>query len=80
LIAAFIDGLFSFVCHGFGVFFLWSKRRRCEVMEEYASGFAEYPVGYFIDCEERIGSDDWLACVNGIPSGRVSYPNAKGFH
>jgi hypothetical protein len=80
LIAAFLDGLLSFVCHGFGVFSLWSRRRRCEVMEEYASGFAEHPVGYFIDCEERVGSNDCLACVNGIPSGRASYPNARGFH
>jgi hypothetical protein len=50
--------------------------RRCEVMEVYASGFAGYPVGYFIEC---IGSDDWLACVIGIPSDRVLFPNTKGF-
>jgi hypothetical protein len=28
----------------------------------------------------RIGSDDWLAYIIGIPSGRVFSPNAKGFH
>jgi hypothetical protein len=27
-----------------------------------------------------IGSDDWLACIIGIPSGRVFFPDAKGFH
>jgi hypothetical protein len=29
--------------------------RRCEVMEVYASGFAGYPGGYFIDCESALG-------------------------
>jgi hypothetical protein len=29
--------------------------RRCEVMEVYASGFARYPGGYFIDCESTLG-------------------------
>jgi hypothetical protein len=28
---------------------------RCEVMEEYASGFAGYPGGYFIDYESALG-------------------------
>jgi hypothetical protein len=28
---------------------------RCEVMEVYASGFAGYQGGYFIDCESALG-------------------------
>jgi hypothetical protein len=32
-------------------------------------GLQSTSVGYFIDGEEHIGSDDWLACVNGIPRG-----------
>jgi hypothetical protein len=54
--------------------------RKCEVMEEYASGFAGYPGGLFYWLWECVGSDDWLVCVIGIPSGRVFFPNAKGFH
>jgi hypothetical protein len=30
---------------------------------------------YFIDRE----SDDWPACIIGIPSSRVFFPDAKGF-
>jgi hypothetical protein len=44
---AFIDGLLSLVSHGLG-FFPLEQGRRCEVMEVYASGFAEHQVGYFI--------------------------------
>jgi hypothetical protein len=36
-------------------FFLWSRERRCEVMEEYASGFAEHQGCYFISCESALG-------------------------
>jgi hypothetical protein len=36
-------------------FLLWSRGRRCEVMEVYASGFAGYQGGYFIDCESALG-------------------------
>jgi hypothetical protein len=50
--AAFLDGLLSFVRHGF---FFWSRGRRCEVMEVYASGFAGHQGGYFIDCESALG-------------------------
>jgi hypothetical protein len=32
-----------------------SRGRRCEVMEEYASGFAGQPGAYFIDCESALG-------------------------
>jgi hypothetical protein len=60
-------------------FLLWAGGRGCEVMEEYASGFAGHPGGLFYWLWERIGSDDWLAYVIGIPSGRVFFPNAKGF-
>jgi hypothetical protein len=38
------------------------------------------PRGIFYWLWARIGSDDLLACVIGIPSGRVFFPNAKGFH
>jgi hypothetical protein len=53
--AALLDGLLSLVHHGLGVFFLWSRERRCEVMEVYASGFAEHQGGYFISCEKALG-------------------------
>jgi hypothetical protein len=46
LIVAFIGGLFSLVRHGFGVSSS-GKGRGCEVMEEYASVFAEYLSGLF---------------------------------
>jgi hypothetical protein len=36
-------------------FFLWSRERRREVMEVYASGFAEHQGGYFISCESALG-------------------------
>jgi hypothetical protein len=36
-------------------FFLWSKERRRDVMEVYASGFAEHKGGYFIRCESALG-------------------------
>jgi hypothetical protein len=35
-----LDGLLSLVRHGFGVFSSEQGGGRCEVMEEYASGFA----------------------------------------
>jgi hypothetical protein len=52
---ALLDGLLSFVCHGFGVFSSRNRGRRCEVMEVYASGFAGHPGSYFIDCESALG-------------------------
>jgi hypothetical protein len=36
-------------------FFLWSRERRCEVMEVYANGFAGHQGGYFISCESALG-------------------------
>jgi hypothetical protein len=36
-------------------FFSSEQGGRCEVMEEYASGFAGYPGGYFIDCKSTLG-------------------------
>jgi hypothetical protein len=36
-------------------FFLWSRGRRFEVMEVYASGFAGHQGGYFISCESALG-------------------------
>jgi hypothetical protein len=49
-------------------------------MDECASGFAGHLSRLFYWLRECIGSDDWLACVTGIPSGGASLPNAKGFH
>jgi hypothetical protein len=37
-----LDGLLSLFRHGFGVFSS-EQGGRCEVMEEYASGFVGYP-------------------------------------
>jgi hypothetical protein len=50
------------------------------MMDECASGFAGHLGWLFYWLREYIGSDDWLACVTRIPNGRVSFPNAKGFH
>jgi hypothetical protein len=61
-------------------FSLLERGGRCEVMEECASGVAGHPRGLFYSPRERIGSDDWLAYVIGISSGRVFLPNAEGFH
>jgi hypothetical protein len=61
-------------------FSLLEQGRRCEVIDECVSGFAGHPRGLFYLLRERIGSDDWLAYVIGIPSGRVFLPNARGFH
>jgi hypothetical protein len=51
---AFLDGLFSLVRYGLGVFSSGAGGR-CEVMEVYASGFAGHQGGYFIDCESALG-------------------------
>jgi hypothetical protein len=53
---ALLDWLFPLVYHGLGVFFLWrSKMRGREMMEVYASGFAEHQGGYFISRESVPG-------------------------
>jgi hypothetical protein len=78
--AALLDWLFPLVRHGFGGFFLWrSRERRREVMEVYASGFAEHQGGYFISCEKHIGSDDWLAYINGNTKLQGFIPGCEGF-
>jgi hypothetical protein len=78
--AALLDWLFPFVRHGLGGFFLWrSRERRCEVMEVYTSGFAEYQGGYFISCESALGVMTSWCTLMGIPNGRVFSPNVKGF-
>jgi hypothetical protein len=61
-------------------FSLLEQGRRCEVIDECASGFAGHPRGLFYWLRERIRSNDWLAYVIGIPSDRVFLPNASGFH
>jgi hypothetical protein len=54
--AALLDWLFPLVHHGLGGFFLWrSKMRGREVMEVYASGFAEHQGGYLISRESASG-------------------------
>jgi hypothetical protein len=45
--AILLDGLLSLVRHGLGVFSSGAVGRRCEVMEEYARGFAGHPGGLF---------------------------------
>jgi hypothetical protein len=61
-------------------FFLWgSRERRHEVMEMYASGFAEHQGGYFISCESALGVMTGWRTLMGIPNDRVFTPNAKGF-
>jgi hypothetical protein len=52
---ALLDWLLSLVRHGLGVFLWRSSEKRCEVMEVYANGFAEYQGGYFISCESALG-------------------------
>jgi hypothetical protein len=78
--AALLDWLLSLVRHDLGIFFLWrSRERRHEVMEVYASGFAEHQGGCFISCESALGvMTSWRTLI-GIPNGRVFSPNAKGF-
>jgi hypothetical protein len=77
--AVLLDWLLSLVRHGLGVFFLWSRERRREVMEVYASGFAEHQGGYFISCENALGVMTGWRALMGIPNGRVFSPNAKDF-
>jgi hypothetical protein len=60
-------------------FFLWSMERRREVIEVYASGFAEHRGGYFISCENAFGMMTSWRTLMGIPNGRVLSLNAKGF-
>jgi hypothetical protein len=65
-----LDGLLSLVHHGLGVFLLWSRGRRCEVMEVYASGFAGHSGGYFIDCESALGMmTGWRALLEYQAAG-----------
>jgi hypothetical protein len=78
--AALLDWLFPLIRHGPGGFFLWrSKMRGREMMEVYASGFAEHQGGYFISREMRIGSDDWLAYINGNTKRQGFLPECEGF-
>jgi hypothetical protein len=42
----------------------------CEVMEEYASGFAGHPGGYFIDCKSALGvMTGWRALLEYQAAG-----------
>jgi hypothetical protein len=75
---ALLDGPLSLVRHGFG-FFLWNGEKRCEVMEVYASGFAEHQGGYFISCERALGVMTGWRTLMGIPNGKVFSPNVKCF-
>jgi hypothetical protein len=68
--AVLLDGLLSLVRHGLGVFSSGAGGRRCEVMEEYASGFAGHPGGYFIDCESALGvMTGWRALLEYQAAG-----------
>jgi hypothetical protein len=53
--------------------------RGCEMMEVYASGFAEHQEGYFISRESASGVMTGWRTLMGIPNGRVFSLNAKGF-
>jgi hypothetical protein len=78
--APLLDWLFPFDRHCLGVFFPWrSRERRREVMEVYASGFAEHQGGYFISYENTLGVMIGWCTLMGIPNGRVFSLNAKGF-
>jgi hypothetical protein len=48
-------------------------------MDECASGFAGHLSRLFYCLRQCVGSDDWPTSIIGIPSGRVFFPNAKGF-
>jgi hypothetical protein len=50
-----------------------------EMMEVYASGFAEQQGGYFISRESASGVMTGWRTLMGIPNGRVFSLNAKGF-
>jgi hypothetical protein len=64
-----LDGLLSLVRHGLGVLSSGAGGR-CEVMEVYASGFAGYQRGYFIDCESALGvMTGWRALLEYQAAG-----------
>jgi hypothetical protein len=50
------------------------------MMEEYASGIAGHPGGYFIDCESALGVMTGWRTFLEYPNDRVFFLNAKGFH
>jgi hypothetical protein len=72
-------GCFPLSAMALGVFPLESRERRREVMEVYASGFAEHQGGYFISCGSALGVMTGWRTLMGIPNDRVFSPNAKGF-
>jgi hypothetical protein len=77
--AVLLEWLFPLVRHGLGGF-LWKRRMRgCEMMEVYASGFAEHQGGYFISRESASGVMTGWRALMGIPNGRGFSPNAKDF-
>jgi hypothetical protein len=72
-------GCFPLSAMALGVF-LWGRRTSGrEMMEVYASGFAEHQGGYFISRESASGvMTEWRALI-GIPNGGGLSLNAKGF-
>jgi hypothetical protein len=78
--AALLYWLLSLVRHGLGLFSSGEAGERGrEVMEVYASGFAEHQGGYFISCESALGVMTGWCTLMGIHNGRVFSPNEKGF-
>jgi hypothetical protein len=72
-------GCFPLSAMALGVF-LWRRRTRGrEMMEVYASGFAEHQWGYFISRENTSGVMTGWRALMGIPNGGVFSPNAKAF-
>jgi hypothetical protein len=49
------------------------------MMEVYVGGFVEHQGGYFISRESASGVMTGWRALMGIPNGRGSYLNAKGF-
>jgi hypothetical protein len=65
-------GCFPLSAKALGIF-LWGRwTRGREMMEVYASGFAEHQGGYFISCESALGVMTGWRTLMGIPNDRVS--------
>jgi hypothetical protein len=63
-------GCFPLSAMALGFFFLWSRGRRCEVMEVYASGFSGRQGGYFISYESALGvMTGWRALLEYQAAG-----------
>jgi hypothetical protein len=73
-------GCFPLSAMALGVFLWRSRMRGREMMEVYASGFAEHQGGYFISRESASGVMTGWCTLMGIPNDRVSSRMRGGFH